>query len=57
MGEAADLEKRAAVNRLAYWQAMYEAAVLANDEVAAAHALQFVREYRDFLASMGEPSK
>jgi hypothetical protein len=31
MGEAADLEKWAALNRLAYWQAMYEAAVLATD--------------------------
>ena len=46
------LERQAAVKRLAYWQAVYEAAVASHDEDTAAHARRFIREYDQFLVEL-----
>ena len=44
------LEKSAALIRRQYWQRVYEAALAANAEAAAAQALRLVQEYDAFLA-------
>lgn len=46
----ASLEKSTALIRRQYWQQVYEAALAANAEAAAAQALRLVQEYDAFLA-------
>ena len=55
--ESASFEKSVALERRAYWQNVYEAALAANDDDTAAQALRFVKEYEAYIAALDQQER